>query len=106
MELLTIPEAAARLRLSPSKTYLMAQKNLLPVLRLGRSIRIPAELLDEWVEGHISRPPVPRSSKQGVEVMEYGIPIMVPAESEGAGQAHTIDIEPLKDSFGVPFGPV
>lgn len=43
-------EAAAVLRVSRTKVYEMAAAGILPCVRLGSSIRIPARALREWVE--------------------------------------------------------
>jgi excisionase family DNA binding protein len=47
--LLTIEEAAQRLGLGRSKTYQLAATGVLPVIHLGRSVRVPVEALQEWV---------------------------------------------------------
>lgn len=55
MELLTVTEAAQRLRLGRSTVYLMAQRGDLPVVRFGAAVRIPAEMLDRWVAQQAKR---------------------------------------------------
>lgn len=50
MELLTIAEAAKRLRLGRSTTYALAERGELPVVRFGKSVRVVAELLDKMIE--------------------------------------------------------
>jgi excisionase family DNA binding protein len=55
MELLTVPEAAQRLKLSKSKVYLLCQRGEIPTVTLGRSVRIPLDALDEWLR-HQLRP--------------------------------------------------
>jgi excisionase family DNA binding protein len=52
--LIRVSEAAERLSIARSKAYLMAQTGELPVVRLGKSIRVPVKLLDEWVEQQIA----------------------------------------------------
>jgi excisionase family DNA binding protein len=47
--LLRMPEAAALLGVSRSKAYELAGSGDLPIVRLGRSLRVPAEGLDEWI---------------------------------------------------------
>ena len=49
--LLTIDEAASKLRLSRSKTYAMAQRSELPTVKLGRSVRIHAAKLQRFLDG-------------------------------------------------------
>ena len=47
--MLTVEEVAGRLRISRNHAYdLVAQKRL-PSIRLGRSIRIPSDVLDDWM---------------------------------------------------------
>ena len=48
--LLTIPEAASRLSLGRSKTYELIERGLLPVVRIGRAVRIPASEVERFVE--------------------------------------------------------
>lgn len=48
--LLTIPEAASRLSLGRSKTYELIGLGLLPVVRIGRAVRIPASGVRQFVE--------------------------------------------------------
>lgn len=44
-----IDEAAETLGISRSKTYALISAGKLPVIRLGKTMRIPAEALREWV---------------------------------------------------------
>ena len=49
--LLTIPEAAKRLSLSPAKLYeLIARRKGPPVIHIGRAARIAADDLRSWVD--------------------------------------------------------
>lgn len=48
--LLRIPEAAARLGIGRSTVYELIQAGALPVVRIGKSVRIPASRLEAWVE--------------------------------------------------------
>jgi len=48
--LLSIPEAAAALRLSRAKVYQLIDVEGLPVVRFGRAVRVPHALLQQWVE--------------------------------------------------------
>lgn len=51
--MLTIPEAAARLRIGKSSMYAVLHGDDPPrVVRIGRSVRIPAAALDDWIERH------------------------------------------------------
>jgi excisionase family DNA binding protein len=48
--LLTVPEAANRLGVSRSKGWQLAQQGEIPVVRIGRSVRVPADALDAWIK--------------------------------------------------------
>ena len=48
--LLKLEEVARRLGLARSRVYMMARLGDLPVVRIGRSIRVPEEALDKWIE--------------------------------------------------------
>ena len=48
--LLSIPEAAAVLRLSRTKVYALIDVEGLPVKRFGRSVRVSVIALQEWLE--------------------------------------------------------
>jgi excisionase family DNA binding protein len=50
-QLLTIEEAAQRLRIGRTKAYEMAATGELPTVRLGRLVRIPERRLNEMIEG-------------------------------------------------------
>ena len=47
--LLTVPEVAPILRVSVPRCYEMARTQILPVVRLGRQLRIDREKLQEWI---------------------------------------------------------
>ena len=47
--LLRYPEAAARLSVSRTTIYQLISKGELPVVRIGRSRRIPADALHVWL---------------------------------------------------------
>jgi excisionase family DNA binding protein len=49
--LLTVEEAAARLRLSRPTMYRLIAAELVPAFRVGGSIRIDADELEEWLTG-------------------------------------------------------
>lgn len=48
--LLRIPEVGAELRLARSSVYELIQASELPVMRIGRAVRIPRAGLEDWVE--------------------------------------------------------
>lgn len=47
--LMTVPEVAAILGISVERTYALAREGILPVVRLGRQIRLDPEQLDNWI---------------------------------------------------------
>jgi excisionase family DNA binding protein len=49
-ELLRVTEAAQLLALSRTKVYEMAEREEIPVLRIGTAVRIPRRKLLEWIE--------------------------------------------------------
>ena len=48
--LLTVDEAARRLGIGRSHAYIFVMKGEIPSVKIGRSRRIPADLLDGFVE--------------------------------------------------------
>ena len=48
-KLLTVEEVAARLALARGTVYGMTQRGGLPVVRIGRAVRVPEEALARWV---------------------------------------------------------
>ena len=48
--LLSIPEAAAVLRLSRTKVYQLIDGEGLPIVRFGRAVRVPRASLQQWIE--------------------------------------------------------
>ena len=53
-KLLRATEVAALLGLGRSKVYDMMKRGQLPVVRIGKAIRVPAHALDEWIKTHTS----------------------------------------------------
>lgn len=49
-ELLRAEEAATLLGLSRSKTYQLIASRVIPVFRIGRSVRVPRTALLRWIE--------------------------------------------------------
>ena len=47
---LSIPEAAAVLRLSRTKVYQLIDGEGLPIVRFGRAVRVPRASLQQWIE--------------------------------------------------------
>ena len=48
--LLRAAEVQVRLGLSRAKVYRLMQKNILPTVRIGGSIRVPRRALARWIE--------------------------------------------------------
>lgn len=57
--LLTIPEAARTLGISVSQGYVLARTGVLPIVRIGRSVRVSRRTLSAWCEGLESGRPDP-----------------------------------------------
>ena len=47
--LLTVAEAAELLKISPNTAYELIRQGRIPVIRLGRIIRIPRFGLEQWI---------------------------------------------------------
>ena len=47
--LLTVTQAARRLSLGRATTYQLVQRGELPVVRIGRAVRVPVRALEAWV---------------------------------------------------------
>ena len=50
--LLSVVEAAALLGISRTKTYELASRGQIPVVRIGKAVRIPRHKLIEWIDAH------------------------------------------------------
>jgi excisionase family DNA binding protein len=48
--LLTIPQVATKLGLSRAMVYILINREGLPVIRLGRAVRVSTTSLQKWVE--------------------------------------------------------
>lgn len=48
--LFTIPQVAEKLGLSRAMVYVLINKEGLPVIRLGRAVRVSAASLEKWVQ--------------------------------------------------------
>lgn len=46
---LTVEEMAKYLGIGRSKAYEIAKERVVPILRMGRAIRIPKKALDDWI---------------------------------------------------------
>jgi len=56
---LTIPEVAQHLHISRSKVYQLVQAGDMPSVRFGRSVRVLASDLVDWIEVHKAGRPSP-----------------------------------------------
>lgn len=69
MDILTIPEIAAILRVSVSYCYLLAKAGKLPVVRVGTCYRCTRAQLDKYLTGEWT-PPTPKV-KRGKKLTDY-----------------------------------
>jgi excisionase family DNA binding protein len=51
MELLTVYETAKLLKLSTNRVYALIKQGVLPSVRVGGSIRVVREDLENWIKG-------------------------------------------------------
>lgn len=49
----TVPEIATLLQISKSKAYDLVNTEDVPTLKIGKTIRIPKVLFEEWLTKHI-----------------------------------------------------
>jgi len=54
--LLTVRDVEAELQLGRTRTYELIRSGQIPVIRLGRSVRIPREALRRWIDDQGSSP--------------------------------------------------
>ncbi len=50
--LLTVRDVEAELQLGRTRTYKLIRSGQIPVVRLGRSVRIPRDALRRWIDDH------------------------------------------------------
>lgn len=50
--LLTVRDVEAELQLGRTRTYELVRSGSLPVIRVGRAVRVPRDALRRWVEEH------------------------------------------------------
>ena len=74
-DFLTVEEAGAVLRFSRGKAYELAREFLatgsasgMPVIRLGRQLRVPRALLEQWIGGPITWPIPPTYPTEAVAI--------------------------------------
>lgn len=54
--LLTVKDLESELQLGRTRTYELVRSGVIPVIRIGRAVRIPREALRRWVERQASGP--------------------------------------------------
>lgn len=79
--LLKVREAAALLRLSPSRVYALIAARLLPSVRIGGALRVPAAALDQWLQDQVVK--ALRSVKPSAQQVNGGA---VPAEQQAVAK--------------------
>lgn len=52
--LLTVKDVEAALQLGRTRTYELVRSGELPVIRIGRAVRIPRDALRRWVETQVA----------------------------------------------------
>ena len=52
--LLTVKDLEAELQLGRTRTYELVRSGQIPVMRIGRAVRIPRDALRRWVEDRTS----------------------------------------------------
>jgi hypothetical protein len=101
-DFLTVVEAARLLRIGRTSAYLLAQQWLysdgregLPVVRVGRQLRVPRRALERLAGGELTVP-APPSELRGVPVPSTTTPTWAPTDDDTApdAEAHTRDHAP------------
>ena len=73
MDLLTVPEVARILRVRVPRAYELARQGAIPVVRIGRQVRIQEEILREWItSGGQALPKVERTVPPLIERSAVG----------------------------------
>ena len=91
--LLTTKEVALELQISEKTVSRMVQKGEIPSLRIGRTIRIPTELLKDWMQqecGYTSTG-VGRAAQNPKGESEW--PINAKTVGTGGGNTKTLSVE-------------
>lgn len=52
--LLTVKDVESALQLGRTRTYELVRSGELPVIRIGRAVRIPRDALRRWVEAQVA----------------------------------------------------
>jgi Helix-turn-helix domain len=100
---LTVVEAARLLRIGRTSAYLLAQRWLyndgregLPVVRVGRQLRVPRRALERLAGGELTPVLAPPSELRGVPVPSTTTPTGAPTDDDTPpdAEAHTCDHAP------------
>ncbi len=70
--LLTVPEAASRLGISRSAAYALIGQGRLKVVHLGRSVRVPASVVERFVAELIAAEP-PAGADNGAAELQRNV---------------------------------
>jgi excisionase family DNA binding protein len=88
-DFLTVVEAARLLRIGRTSAYLLAQQWLysdgrkgLPVVRVGRQLRVPRRALERLAGGELTPVPAPPSELRGVPVPSTATPTGAPTDDD------------------------
>ena len=68
--LLTVPELAQLLRIGRNKAYEVVATGALPVVRIGRLIRVPRAAVDRWIDSGTQ--PVGKGQPEPSEISRNG----------------------------------
>jgi excisionase family DNA binding protein len=78
--LLTVPQVAKKLGLSRAMVYVLINREGLPVIRLGRAVRISVTSLQKWVEereqASMRRPLLSREDMTPTKVSDTRVPVL------------------------------
>lgn len=64
--MLTVPQVARRLQIARKRAYELVAAGQLPVVQLGRSLRVPLAALNRWIE-ESTRPGRPSGAPEPLE---------------------------------------
>jgi hypothetical protein len=102
-DFLTVVEAARLLRIGRTSAYLLAQQWLysdgcegLPVVRVGRQLRVPRRALERLAGGDLTPVPAPPSESPAVSVPSTATPTGAPTDDDTrlSAEARTRDHVP------------
>lgn len=79
VQLLTVDEVAARLKVRPRYVYQMTSSGLLPKVYIGRYLRVPASAVADYIAAHtvnavkrVSRPRRPGARARRLRTVNHG----------------------------------